>query len=283
MKHLHGNFKSNVPDKLFYIFKLSDTPYTREQLFSGLSEFKNFMDKFNLSVDEFSELIDELCIVDKELFDYGTFLKNDFLVAKNGVYIEQSVKVGYTYKIVRKNFDVYVCEHEYLSLSLEKVINRLMLKRYPFLGKKPFLKEERRFHDNINELPISTNTLVENIDDHILFDNNITIDDLFKLYTDPSYKDSIIEKPIWKVYLGTDIICFSVDESKGDSIIINLDDFINGNWNAVKERIVHGVCLYDDDGNLIQGKWFSGKQKDAPYFRGHIIEELRRVMEELKK
>lgn len=272
------DFKSNIKGKSFYIFDLSNVPYTMEQLLNGLEPFNKFMHKLNISVKELLELISYLGITDKELFDYTT-IKTDFLVGKDAVYTEKIAKFVLDYKMVKTYHDVYVKTNSYVSLRFSDIACELMLRHFPFLGKEPFIRDEKRFKDNIDKLPVSINTKVKEIDTLMLIDNDITIGDLIKLYTDPSYKDSVIKKPIWKIYSDVDYIYFRIDENKGGhTVFIKLDDFFNKNWKAVEEQNVFGVCLYDENDNLIKGKWFKGKQKDAPYFKGEIVDALKKFM-----
>ena len=64
------------------------------------------------------------------------------------------------------------------------------------------------------------------------------------------------------------------------SLYIPTKAFLEKDWEAIKNVKVSGVCLYDDNGELIKGKWFEGKQKDAPYFKYPLVEEFRKKMME---
>ena len=120
---------SNCKIDLFNL-KVSDTGYTRKELIENLSRFKKFMDDFKCSTDEMLELIDDLCILDKNLFEYTTF-KNDFKVGENLIYITKQIKQGYNYTVKDIYYDVYITSNQFVSLALNNIAEKLILKRLP--------------------------------------------------------------------------------------------------------------------------------------------------------
>lgn len=272
------NFKNNRNDINWYRLRLSETPYTRRGLLDSFSIFQNFMKTWNCSLDMLCYLLDDIGVTDNHLFEY-TIFEGDFLVAEHGVYITKQVKCGYYNETKDVQYNVYITENQYAPLFLSKVAKRIVEDRYPMLLEAPFLKREKRFKDNINELPLSSKVYLGDIDAIVLSDNNITINDLIKLYTDKSYKDSYIDKPIWDIYSDSDYIYFRVDETKvGYTLSVATEQFFNGDWESVENYEVHSICLYGDNGELIKNKWFSGKQKDAPYFNSPIVEAVKKIV-----
>lgn len=258
--------------------KVSDTGYTRKELIENLSRFKKFRDDFKCSTDEMLELIDDLCILDKHLFEY-TIAKNDFKVGENLIYITKQVRVGYNYTVKDIYYDVYITSNQFVSLVLNKIAERLILKRFPFFLRPPFAKEEKRFKDSIKDFPTNPSTLINDLNRSMVFENDLTLDDIVKLCKDKSYANSSVVKTRLSVYADNpNSIYLKVDDDKDYSLYLTVDSLVNGDWKAVEEHDVFGVCLYDENDNLIKGQWFKGKQKDAPYFNSPIVKELKKIL-----
>lgn len=267
----------------WYRLKLSETPYTRRQLLSSLPIFNKFMEIWDCSIDVLCYLLNDLGITDNHLFEY-TICKNDFLVANNGVYKDKVVKEGYRSRLVTTHYDVYITANQFASLALNKVAKRVVEGKYPMFLEAPFLKREKRFKDNIEELPMTPDAYLGDIDSVVVFDNDISIGDLIKLYTDKNYKYSYIDKPIWAVYSESHYIYFTIDKSKGGhTLAITFEQLQNGDWESVENHHVQSICLYDNNGEQIKGKWFEGKQKDAPYFNSPIVEAVKKIVLANKK
>lgn len=269
------NFKiaSNCKIDLFNL-KVSDTGYTRKELIENLSRFKKFRDDFKCSTDEMLELIDDLCILDKHLFEY-TIAKNDFKVGENLIYITKQVRVGYNYTITDIYYDVYISSNQFVSLVLNKIAERLILKRFPFFLRPPFVKEEKRFNDSIKNFPTNPSTLISDLNHSMVFENDLTLDDIVKLCTDKDYSNSSIIKTRLTVYCEPNSIYLKVDDDRDYSLYLTVDSLVNGDWNAIENTEINSLLLYDDNGKLIKGKWYNGLQKDAPYFNNPIVKELK--------
>ena len=262
----------------YYEFKVSDTPYTRKQLIEGLSAFKTFMDAFKCTADEIISIVDKLGITDKSLFEYQ-ISPTPFHVSSNDVY---TVKYEYVWgyrKEIKTFYDVYISYNTYVSLALGDIARELMFTRFPYFNEAPFVEVEKRFKDNINNLPKNTNTKLSDIEHGIIFDNNLTIKDLINLYLDDGYKDSTIVKSLFHIYSDSNWFYLKVSNRELEhSLQIPTKAFFEKDWEAIENVKVSSVCLYDDNGELIKGKWFEGKQKDAPYFKYPLVEEFRKKM-----
>jgi hypothetical protein len=278
MSILPKNYKySGAKNITLYPLKLSETHYNRKQLLSEMKTYKEFMERFNCSVDELCEILDKCGIQDNSLFEYTTCAFNDYYpIAKDYIFTSNFVNKCGSWKEEKTYYDIYLCHNQYSSLALNVVAEELIKRRFPFLSLPPFTKIEKRFKDNIKELPSTINAKVKDIDSSILFDNNLTIGDLIKLYTDDSFADSDIEKPLYNVYADGSVY-IEIDESKGGwSVGTTFAELLNKDWKAIEERKVFSICLYDENGEQIKGKWFNGKQKDAPYFNDPLVKELKK-------
>ena len=262
-----------------YPLKLSETPYNRKQLFSEMKTYKEFMERFNCSVDELCEILDKYGIADNSLFEYTTCgYKDCYPIAKDYIFTSKLVNKSGSWRREKTYYDIYLCCSRYSSLALNIVAEELIKMRFPFLSLPPFTKVKKRFRDNIKELPSTINAKVKDIDNNILFDNDLTIGELIKLYTDDSFADSDIETPLYKVYYDGSVYV-EINESKGGWCVgTTFAELLNKDWKAIEERHVFSVCLYDENGELIKGKWFEGKQKDAPYFNDQLVKELKKML-----
>ena len=262
----------------YYEFKVSDTKYTRKQLIEGLDRFKTFMDAFKCTADEIISIVDKLGITDKSLFEYQTY-KTPFLISNNDIYtVKYEWVFGYR-KEIKKFYDVYVSASTYVSLALNDIARELMFTRFPYFNEAPFVEVEKRFKDNINNLPKNVNTKLSDIEHGIIFDNDLTIKDLINLYLDEGYKDSSTTKSLISIYSDGNMFFLKVGKREHEhSLYIPTKAFLEKDWEAIENVKVSSVCLYDDNGELIKGKWFEGKQKDAPYFKYPLVEEFKKKM-----
>ena len=279
MIHLKDYFFSSAEHVHIYPVKCEETPYTRRQLLSEMPIYKNFMEQFNCSLDELCEILDIYGITDNNLFEYSIF-GHYHLIGKEYLYTINLEKYNYGYRERKIYYDLYMCSNTYASLALNTVANELVKRRFPFLVLPPFTKVEKRFKDSIKNMPKTLKAKVRDIDALTLFDNDLTIGELIKLYTEENYADSKIETPLYSVYSDTCSLYITIDESKGGwSLSLKISDLLNKDWKAIEERHVFSICLYDEKGEQIKGKWFEGNQKDAPYFNSPLVKELKRFFD----
>lgn len=265
-------------DLNIYFVDLSETNYSRKQLISNMKTFVDFMNRFNCSTDELCDILDMYGILDKNLFEYTTF-KTPYFVCENALYVRKQIREGYNWNWKQIWYDLYITENSYVSLYLNIVAKHIVKERFPFLFEKPFTITKKRFTDEINKLPKTTNARIDDIIYSSLFENKLTIDDIIKLYTDDTYKDSLVEVPRLNIYSDNTTIYLSVDEEKCYSVSFTIENLLNKDWKSIEETNVFSILLYDDKGNRIPNKWFNGKQKDSPYFNDPIVKELKKYFE----
>ena len=263
---------------LFFV-NCEETPYTRKQLLSEMPTFISFMERFNCSLDELCEILDMYGIRDSDLFEY-TITAGNYPVARKYIYTVKYVQNGWHgQKRVETYYDVYLTCNQYVTLSLNTVANELIKRRFPYLAVTPFTKIEKRFKDSIKNLPKTLLAKVSNLNTFMLFENDLTIGDLIKLYTEGNYADIEIEKPLYSVYSEHGDIYITLDENKGGwTLNLSYSILANKDWKAIEDKHVFSICLYDENGEQIKGKWFEGKQKDAPYFNHPLVKELKKIM-----
>ena len=275
------NFKYTDSHNINVFFvNCAETPYSRRQLLSEMSTYTKFMELFDCSLDELCEILDAYGVQDKDLFEY-TITKTNYLIATDYIYTTKEIRQGYTYREIKTYHNIYLCCNQFASLVLNKVARELVKRRFPYLTLPPFTTMEKRFTENIKDLPKTLRAKVKDIDHSILFDNDLTIGDLIKLYTEDNYANSEVEKPLFATYSDGSDIFITIDKNKGGwTLGLKFKDLVNKDWKAIEDRHVFSICLYDKRGEQIKGKWFEGKQKDAPYFKYPLVEEFKKKMME---
>ena len=109
------------------------------------------------------------------------------------------------------------------------------------------------------------------MDDLVLFENNITIADLYKLCRNKEYKNSYYNKSLVKVYENGHI--FIELPNKG-SLFLMYSDLVNKDIVSILKRHVFSIPYYNENGEQIKGKWFEGNQEDAPYFDCEMVKDV---------
>lgn len=270
------NPKMNTIDNTIniYRFNCDETPFTRRDLLQKFSVFKTFMDEFDCSLDEFCEILDTLCIRDSQLFDYNTYGDNKLMIAKDYFYTRKYKHREY----VKVYYDLYIAVDNYVNLALNDVAREIFKRRFPEFMNRPFIKIKKRFNEKINELPKNKCIKMSTIDSFIYFDNNLTIDDFIKCYTDPNYMNSDVEESIFKIYSDGSIY-MTVDSTKcGHTLGFTYKNLVNKDWKSIEEKHVFSILLYDKNGDIIKGKYYEGSQKYAPYFNHPLVEEFKNLL-----
>jgi len=274
--NMYGLSKFNVYGKGINVYhlSLSETKYKREDLMMQMNVFTDFMKRFHVSVEEMCNIIDELAIDDNSLFEY-TIINTGFFVAKDYIYTEKQVKVGYTWKMNTCFFDIYLTSNQFVDLYLNKIAKELLLRRFPWLLRAPYTIKAKRFTDSIKKLPKSLKTHLNNIDSMILLENNLTIEDLINIYTKNEYADSWCEKSLVSVYANGSVYLKIDTKKSGHTLSMTFEDLLNKDWKSIMEKHVFSVNLYDENGEIIHKKWYEGKQKDAPYFNNELVDRFK--------
>lgn len=272
MIHFPNNFI--ITDKNFnpYRFELGDD-YSLEYLLSNFDSYKEFMQRFGISVRKFMLICKKLSIPASDLFEYSACGGGEYsvLFKEKGIYTEKWVSSYYGGKCVTTYYDIYIVPNQFRSLALDKIAEYVALDKFPFL--RAYTKYVKRFNDDVKELfsNISLKTEISKLDDLVLFENNITIADLYKLCKDKEYKDSYYNKSLVKVYENGHI--FIELPNKG-SLSLMYSDLVNKDVVSILNRNVYSIPYYDEKGNQIPKKWFEGKQEDAPYFDCEMVKDV---------
>ena len=271
------NFSSNDKKIDWFFVNLKDIGMQRGTLFANLHIFQTFMYNFNCTPAELVEITERLGIADRDLFEY-TIIESPFLVRKNGVYTQVYKKIRYGYDYVTTRYDVYITNNSYVSLRLNDVAEELVKRNMPYLLGEHFTHTAKRFDENIiKELPDNLNTSVSDVLYSIKDSSgSISIGDLVKLYTDPTYKDSLIREKEWAVYHDGSLYIHIDEDKPGHSIHTNYRTLLSKDWEKIENKNVSNIPFFNPTtGNMMPKKSFSGKQKDAPYFNDEKVKILK--------
>jgi hypothetical protein len=232
------------------------------------------MNKWKCDADMISNIMDVLCINDYNLFDF-TLANTDFLVEEDAYY-----KVEWEQGCEKRTYyNVYVCPTQFASIYLNDIARYIFEQRYPEFHEHMFTMKERRFKENIHNLPMDINTKINDIDTFVLCENDLTIKDILDIYT-ATDKESVMDeiKPYTRFSVYSDG-CIFLKVSDKYSLYLTIEDIENKNWDAVEKRHVFSIPLYDKNGERISGEWFEGNQKDAPYFNEPLVREIKKFFE----
>lgn len=271
------DFKSSVKNIDWFFVNLKEIGMKRGTLFSGLRTFQTFMDTFNCTPSELVEITERLGIDDRNLFEYSIF-DSPFLVRWDGIYTEKWKIIGGCHKCVTTNYDVYITSNTFVSLYLNKVAQELVKKNMPYLLGEQFSHTARRFDEElIKELPTNLNASVSDVLHKISpCTKSLSIGDLVKLYTDPTYKDSLITEYEWSVYHDGNLYIHIDEDKAGYSIHTNYRTLLSKDWETIENQKVSNIPLYNPaTGKMMPKKSFDGRQKDAPYFDNDKVKLLK--------
>ena len=259
-----------IADKEFNSYRVKDLgQYNLVELFDTFPTFKEFTQRFKISSRKLMLICQKLSIQLNDLFEYSTWGK--VLYKKNAIYTEKWVVSHGCGNMVKTYYNIYIVPNEFVSLTLDKVAEYVVFKKFPFLSN--YTKYVKRFDDDVKELlnNVSLNTNISKLDDFVLLKNNITIADLYKLCKDKEYKDSYYHKSLVKVYENGNI--FIELPNKG-SLFLMYSDLVNNDIVSIQNRHVFSIPYYDEKGNQTPKKWFEGNQEDAPYFNCEMVKDI---------
>lgn len=212
----------------------------------------------------------------KDLFDYTSYPNSHSkLVCENGLYtITRKWGCG-GYNEYKTYFNVYVIENPYIHLIFPKLIDYIIKTYYPyFVLTKKVMKNniEIKPYETISELSLRSEC------------RDLTINDLVDI---ANKKVKYVDELVYNIYSDGDFIYYPLENiiihghTYNRSISIPREAIINKNWNLVENQYVSSIIK--DGANELLGRdknnWFSGYQKDSPYWKEKNIRALRRLFE----
>lgn len=219
-----------------------------------------------------------------KLFQYSIYNSSHTkLVAEKGVYEEQKVWKNGRQIITQTYHNVYIEENEYISLIVPKIIEFIIATYYP---KFAIYQKVKRFD---NKIIIKPNMKIDDICREYR-GYNLTANDIVNLLNNPTYATEHVNKLVYNIYgCGSDVIYYPLPsvEVHGHkynmSLVIPREAIVNNDWSVVENYNLSSIIKPNANELLGRDKnnWFSGKQKDNPYWNCKEMKMLKEIFEKV--
>ena len=219
-----------------------------------------------------------------KLFQYSIYNSSHTkLVAEKGVYEEQKVWKNGRIIITQTYHNVYIEENEYISLIVPKIIEFIIATYYP---KFAIYQKVKRFD---NKIIIKPNMKIDDICREYR-GYNLTANDIVNLLNNPTYATEHVNKLVYNIYgCGADVIYYPLPsvEVHGHkynmSLVIPREAIVNNDWSVVENYNLSSIIKPNANELLGRDKnnWFSGKQKDNPYWNCKEMKMLKEIFEKV--
>jgi len=219
-----------------------------------------------------------------ELFKYSIYKSSHTkLVAEKGVYEEKKVWKNGRQIITETYHNVYIKKNEYISLIVPKIIEFIIETYYP---KFAIYQKVKRFDKKII---IKPNMKIDDICREYR-SYNLTANDIANLLNNPTYVNEHVNKLVYNIYgCGPDVIYFPLPSIEvhghkyNKSLVIPREAIVNNDWSAVENYNLSSIIKPNANELLGRDKnnWFSGKQKDNPYWNCKEMKMLKEIFEKV--
>jgi hypothetical protein len=258
------NWKSHNKENNYISFNITKSRYTFVELFNGFEEFKEFMNRFNVSAEWVEDQFKKNPRINmNNLFDYTSYTTN-FLEEEDGVYTEKWERINGNYVMRRENHSVYVTSYVYASLTLNVLAELAMKLHFPKMFENPFTKMVKLSPSMLN---LTMDTTIN--DFHMdTIGTNYTFGDVFRIINDVMNGKTENEQTIFTIYSNGHVFC-TVNDSY--SAHFDVEDFFSKNWEDVKNKRVFSVPKENPPKNFPLDKWYDGLQGDYFAFKKSSI------------
>ena len=255
------NCKSTNKENNYIGFNITKSRYTFVELFNGFGEFKEFMNRFNVSAEWVEDQFKKNPRINiNNLFDY-TIFKTDFLEEKDGIYTEKWEHINGNYVKKTEFHSVYVTTYDYASLTLNVLAESAMKLHFPKMFEKPFTKMVKLSPSMLN-LTMDTTINEFHMD---TIGTNYTFGDVFRIINDVKNGKTENEETIFTIY-ADGWVFVKVNDSY--SAHFNVEDFFSRNWEDVKNKRLFSV---PKENQTEKDKWYDGLQGDYFAFKKSSI------------
>lgn len=222
----------------------------------------------------FKDVIDIVKSLELEssLFQWSNFGNSAFLIHKNGrVWYENKYIRGVITRIPHYE-NMYVREETYISTIIDKISECILSRFYPHF--------DIRANEKICE--ITENTFVSDI--ALKVPKRMTIGYLASLLKTPNAV--IVEsKTMYKIYGHSDQIYLPIKEINVHGhkynycLYIPIQAIVKKDWSLIENCKVFSIIKPNANAKLgaDHDNFFSGLQKDAPYFNDESVEEYKKL------
>ena len=219
-----------------------------------------------------------------ELFKYSIYMSSHTkLVAEKGVYEEKKIWKNGRQIITETYHNVYIKENEYISLIVPKIIEFIIATYYP---KFAIYQKVKRFD---NKIIIKPNMKIDDICREYR-SYNLTANDIVNLLNNPTYATEHVNKLVYNIYgCGADVIYYPLPSIEvhghkyNKSLVIPREAIVNNDWSVVENYNLSSIIKPNANELLGRDKnnWFSGKQKDNPYWNCKEMKMLKEIFEKV--
>lgn len=200
---------------------------------------------------------------------------NSLCVGNKAVYREFFDMYGRRYN---EYYDVYIHENRHIETIMSEIIKEVLFDYYTFIFNNPLFQHTELKYKNEKIFELTKDTKLKDIDS-ILYQHkgfntltDDTIGDLIKVLNGEEDKTTQEITSLFKIYVIGGKISIYLELTEDYSLSIPLNAIINQDW-----KLVENVEVYSIKTNRV-GIWFSGKQKDAPYFNHPLVEEFKKCV-----
>lgn len=256
------NYKTSDWSKSFCFVELNKFGISQEDAANRF--FSDFMDMLGISVDEFLEAKNDLCILDRGLYDFTTWKGNNFLVGEDAIYTEKWVVRNGFGKMERKSYDVYVTKNSYSTLRLKEIAKYFISRRFPQLFSGNFVTSDYRFSEKTRAVKFEPNMKIGDLSMLVNLSDDITIGDLVMIMANKQYLTSKIEKPKLSIYVTDASKCDCYLTLSNHTLAFDLKDLMNKDWKAIEDKDV-----------WVSSEYKGIPQKDRDYFNDPLVAEFK--------
>jgi hypothetical protein len=214
-----------------------------------------------------------------ELFSYTT---NRFgkLVAERGIYTKNWVRHYGGGDYVTTFYDVYVCENQYFSLQIPKIVEWIITEYYPFCA----IFEDATPYEGIE---FDEKMRLDDFE-RKYWEKHLTLGDVINIFKNPN----MVKKQLrYKLYGNCDLIFLpiTIQNLHGHKYDISLyiprEAIVKKDWSFVENQRLYSIIKPNANAELGKDKnnWFDGKQKDNPYWDYEIVKNIKAMWDKVLK
>lgn len=286
----YSTYKVSIKNnEIFFIDDLEKFNVTLLDMMKLCPFFKGISETFEVSMEYLHNLVTEVFHIPmRDLFEISIYGTNALiLVEEKHCYTEKIIRFN---QVIKTYYNAYLRENQYIGLKFEKFAMQIFKEKYSdFFNNNLYFNEYVRKYPK--ELKIHDYMKVEDFVHLNRFHceiNNLTLADIVHLLTDENAKDEMIFKSCFNFYDKSNQFYLKLGKVKVQgreyeySFVIPYSFLKTKDWTEIENVNVYSIIKPNANEKLGRDKdnWFSGKQKDSPYWVMYlpIIEQFKEIM-----
>lgn len=215
-----------------------------------------------------------------DLIEFSACGKEEQLYKEKAVYTIKCDKSTH-YQTIKNYHNVYVVEKEYNYLIGTDVAECILNYKYPHIFKNPnFIKVVNRFQEDSKIFELTPKTKLKDVESILMKEKGIdyfdyTIQDLLDVLTNPHEFKKTKEESLFLIYAqgyDKEYVSIYLELDNKISLTIPIKALQYNDWSIIEEAEVFNIPCYPNE-----RRWYTGKQKDAPYFNHPLILKLKEL------